>query len=38
MYYINNFQLQQCLHEIPSMLPYKYIACPIYDSHIQHWT
>jgi hypothetical protein len=32
---INNCQLQQCLHKSPSMLPYKYIVCPVYDSHIQ---
>jgi hypothetical protein len=29
---------QKCLHEIAFMLPYKYIACPVFDSHIQHWT
>jgi hypothetical protein len=28
--------LQQWLHEIASILPYKYIACLVYDSHIQH--
>ena len=33
---INDFQLQQCLHKSASMLPNKYIACLVYDSHIQH--
>jgi hypothetical protein len=33
---INDFQLQQYLHKSASILPYKYIACPAYDSHIQH--
>jgi hypothetical protein len=28
--------LQTFLHEIASMLPYKYIPCLVYDSHIQH--
>jgi len=26
---INDFQLQQYMHEIPSILPYKYIARPV---------
>jgi hypothetical protein len=33
---LNVFTLQQYLHEIASILPYKYIACLVYDSHIQH--
>jgi hypothetical protein len=28
--------LQQWLHESTFMLPYKYIACLVYDSHIRH--
>jgi hypothetical protein len=33
---LNGFQLQKYLHEIPSMLPYNYIACVVYGSHIRY--
>ena len=33
---LNDFQLQQCLHEIASMLLNKYNACLVYDRQIQH--
>ena len=34
---IDDFQLQQYMHKCASMLLHKYIACSVYDSHIQHW-
>ena len=33
---LTDFQLQQWLHESASVLPFKFIPCPVYDSHIQH--